>query len=892
MKKSLLALLIVCGFISKAQVYNNEWIDYSKTYYKFKVGKNGVYRIFQSVLSSAGLGSTPVEYFQLWRNGSQIPIYTSIPTGTLSNTDYIEFWGEMNDGRPDKELYRDPSYQLNAKWSLETDTAAYFLTANQNISTNLRLSSTPNNVAGNTLPTEPYFMYTLGKYFNDQINPGNAVNVGDYMYSSSYDKGEGFTSNNIALNGSLSYSFPDPLNVYASGPAPKFKIAVAGNAINARRYNVKINSDSIVGNEVDFFNFSVDSSTFNLSTLASNSATVNISNLTQCITPPDCPVYDAFVVAQFEITYPRKFDFGGKTNFEFNLPANPSGNFLQITNFSYGSVPPVLYDLSNGATYVADMTAAPMLQFVLQPSAVDRRLILVSEDPALINNVTSMQTRNFVNYTAAPYQGDYIIISNPIIYGSGGSNPVDDYRQYRSSAAGGGFNAKVYDINEIIDQFGFGIKQSSAALRDFIYYARTKYAVSPKFIFIIGKGVNYMHERWYETNPAISLLNIVPSFGWPSSDILLTADQGSSYPTVPIGRLSAINSSDVALYLKKVKDYEQAQATGSPYIQDKAWMKNVVHMVGTSDGLLKTLLDEYMNNYRDIIIDTLFGAKVTTFSKNTVSDVEQINSTALQNLFTQGISLITYFGHSSSTTLEFNLDNPANYNNFAKYPMFVGLGCNAGNFFNFNLTRLQTNETISEKYVLAPDRGTIGFIASTHFGIVHYLDIWSNRFYNEITNTSYGKTIGEQMKIAAEDVFGFTSQDDFYARCNVEETELHGDPAIRLNNFKKPDYVIEDSMLKVTPDFISVGDRTFKVKASFINMGRAVNKNIVVEVKRTYPNKSIAVVARDTIPGIRFMDSVTFNIPINPIRDKGINKITVTVDADNVVDELYETNNS
>jgi hypothetical protein len=193
MKKLLLGLMLITGFIAKAQVYNNEWIDYSKTYYKFKVGKTGLYRISQTVLSSSGLASTPAEHFQLWRNGKQIPIYTSVATGSFTASDYIEFWGEMNDGKPDRELYRDPNWQLNDKWSLETDTASYFLTVNTNVSANLRLASTANNVSGTTLTPDAYFMHTVGKYFKDRLNPGYAVNVGEYLYSSSYDKGEGYT---------------------------------------------------------------------------------------------------------------------------------------------------------------------------------------------------------------------------------------------------------------------------------------------------------------------------------------------------------------------------------------------------------------------------------------------------------------------------------------------------------------------------------------------------------------------------------------------------------------------------------------------------------------------------------------------------------------------------
>ena len=37
MKKILFGLLITWGFVAEAQVYNNEWINYSKTYFKFKM---------------------------------------------------------------------------------------------------------------------------------------------------------------------------------------------------------------------------------------------------------------------------------------------------------------------------------------------------------------------------------------------------------------------------------------------------------------------------------------------------------------------------------------------------------------------------------------------------------------------------------------------------------------------------------------------------------------------------------------------------------------------------------------------------------------------------------------------------------------------------------------
>lgn len=901
MKKLLLGLLLMTGFIVKAQVYNNEWIDYSKTYYKFKVGKTGLYRISQSVLSSAGLGSAPAEYFQLWRNGKQIPIYTSVAAGVLSASDYIEFWGEMNDGKPDRELYRDPNWQLNDKWSLETDTSAYFLTVNTDAS-NLRLQTTANNVAGTSLTADTYFMYTTGKYFRDRLNGGYAVNVGLYLYSSSYDMGEGWTSPEITttFNTSCAPTYGKNLivfknlNVYkgASAPAPKFKIALSGNQINQRRFLAKINSDSIISNSVDFFNYTVDSTTFSVTTLNAVSDTVTVFNYSNAY-PVGCPPSDRMVIHKYEITYPHDFNFNGQSNFEFSMEANTAGNYLQITNFNRGSSVPVLYDLTNGKRYLADLTSAPMLKFVLEPSLVARSLVLVNEDAGNISSVTSLQVRNFINYTDVSNQGDYLIISNPILFaGAAGTDPVNEYKLYRSSAAGGSYTAKIYLADEIIDQFGFGIKYNPAAIRDFLRYARNRFDIAPKHVFIIGKGLTYDAQRVYESYPDINKLDLVPTFGNPASDVLFTAEPGSSEPTMSIGRLSVVSPSEVAVYLKKVKDFEQAQAMQSPLIKDKEWMKNVVHIIGVSDEALDTVLSQNMRKYKNIITEPLFGANVFTFNKTTVDAVAQISGNSIEYLINNGLSLITYFGHSSSTTLEFNLDNPENYSNYGKYPLFIGLGCNVGNFFGYTPTRLQTKATLSEKYVLATDRGSIGLIGSTHFGIVHYLDIWAERAYQQMTYKNYGRTIGEILKETAADVFKFTTQDDFYARANTEETLYHGDPAIRLNPHAKPDYVIEDSMVKVSPAFVSVADQEFKVDAQFLNIGKAIDSTIILQVERQFPDGTKVVVRRDTIPGIRYSASMSVKVPIDPIKDKGLNKIIVTVDADNTADELFENNNS
>ncbi|HYM93196.1 MAG TPA: C25 family cysteine peptidase, partial [Chitinophagaceae bacterium] len=885
MKRFLLLLLIASGLKMQAQVYNNEWIDYSKTYFKFKVGATGLYRITQPTLATIGLGSTPAENFQLWRNGKEIPLYTSVQTGPMGGSDYVEFWGEMNDGKPDNALYRQPDFQLSDKWSLQTDTAAFFLTVNTS-SANLRLSPTANTIVGSPVP-EPYFMCKVGKYWKDKINQGYAALVGDYVYSSSYDQSEGWTSSDID-SGNVNSTSQTNLYTYTGAGAPQsfFSINAGGNALNSRNFQVSINGNSILTQSMDFYGYAKVTDSFSTSFIGSGTATVNVLN--QASLQPD-----RMVIGQYEIVYPRQFNFGGAKNFSFELPANINGNYLEISNFNYNGIAPVLYDLTNGKSYIADIGNPALIKIKLLPSATNRKLILVSEDASNIQFITTFQQRNFVNIALAANQGNYLIItSSALLNGSNGTHPVDDYRAYRSSPAGGGYNAKIYLIDDLIDQFSFGIKMDPLSIRNFLMWARANFSSSIKDVLLIGKGTTYNLFRANESNPNMPLLFFIPTFGQPGSDMLLTAAPGSSRPLTPIGRISVISADEITPYLNKVKQYEQAQALSSPLIADKAWMKNVVHVVGANDPVLQSQLDLDMSHYKQIITDTFYGGKVTTFTKSSTDAVEQLTNNELSNLFQEGIGLFTYFGHSATNVLDFNISSPEQYNNPGKYPVMIVMGCNAGNFFTFNLQRLQVKETISEQFVLSDQHGAVAFIASTGLSIVQYLDIYNSKSYNAISRTKYGKTIGEILDEAINEVYNVTTENDFYARFHCEQNTLHGDPALRLYNFAKPDYVIEDPLVKVSPAFISVAQSQFTVNATMLNIGKAVSGNIVVEVKRTYPDLSTAVIERDTIPAIKYSDSLTFNIPIIPSRDKGLNRITITVDADNAIDELYENNNS
>ena len=276
MKKYFTILLLLGTLGLCAQNYNNEWIDFSKTYYKFKVGATGLYRIPQSVLLAAGLGSVPAETFQLFRNGKEVPVYTSVPTGPLGGSDYIEFWGLVNDGVPDQPLYRNAAYQHSKKLSLQTDTAVYFLTVNP--AGNLfHFTNTNGDPTGTSLPVEPFFMHKAATYFKYAVNPGFAQIVGEYVYSSSYDIGEFWASAPIYPGTPLANSQSN-LAVYTGGPDATVRFGLTGCADNKRNVQFVLNNSILADTVMDSFNDLLTERPVPVSLINSNSATVNYVN--------------------------------------------------------------------------------------------------------------------------------------------------------------------------------------------------------------------------------------------------------------------------------------------------------------------------------------------------------------------------------------------------------------------------------------------------------------------------------------------------------------------------------------------------------------------------------------------------------------------------------------
>jgi len=900
MRKLLSLLFILFALKAVSQPLNNEWIDYSKPYYKFKLGSSSLCRITQASLATVGLQNTPVEQFQLWRNGKQVPLYTTIPTGMMGANDFIEFWGKKNDGKPDKYLYKDSSFQLSDRLSLLTDTAAFFLTVNPNPTTfspNLRFTDASNIIPSSPPTPLPYFTYS--QYFDFDQGVNTYINWGFYetvdndaLYSSSYDLGEFPSSSPIQQQDSLSAPV-SPLYAANTVSAATLQAAVvgdqdqlpAGGGSTIRTVKIKFNTDNV--------NVLLDT----LTTLYPRvvSTTIPISTLTGAPTSLQVSIAatnnssDYVVCSYIKLTYQRLFNFGGQTSFFFNLPSSADSNYLQITNFSSGSVAPVLYDFTNQFRYVANTSIAGTLQFELPPSAINREFVLVNEDPSLnsINTITSFQQRNFVNYSIN--QANYLIISDSSL-GLTGNGAVSLYQQYRVST---GFNAKIYAIDQLVDQFGFGIKKNPLSVKNFIRYANRTFSKKPSYVLLLGRGMRYDDYRGNQNSPYADQLNVVPTWGWPASDALLVSPGLDPNPTIGFGRVSAVSQAEVNTYLAKVKAYE-GHSTDPQTIEARSWMKNIIHVVGGDNDGENNSFTSYVNGYKSIISGPPFGGNVTTFNKTTSTQATGATNTQLINQINSGISLLTYFGHGSNTVLDYsNLDDPTVFGNYGKYPMFLMNGCSVGDVYQYDTSRLSNLNYFSEKYLFTPSLGSIGIVCGSHFGITDKLNTYTTGFYTSLASSGYNTGVATNMQAgtaALASAYG-GNFNDYFTRTHAEEFVLEGDPAVKIYASALPDYAVEQQDIVVSPSILSVSNISFTVKAYLYNIGKVTTDSVNVLIQRVYPNGTIEVLYNQKRPYFAYEDSVIMTIPIVGSRDKGTNQIIVNIDNTQQIPEITYSNN-
>lgn len=903
LRKHIITLLLALGFIRAfAQTHSNDWIEYNVTYYKFGVAREGIYRIpFSTLNSLQGVSISTVQgsAFNLFNMGNTIPYYFNDANGNGffdDPGDFIEFYGKPNDGAFDTELYPDAAYQPNTALSLFNDTASYFLAWNT-AKPNILITNIQNNLGGTLPAKELYYMKTVRQNGTSEPQLGKPIPIpviGESVHESIFDEGEGITMprfNNEPANAVFGTVYFETANIYSGSPQQSATLNFNVISINNAQHNLSYTFNSLTLGGAQFNNFKMSNNTY---PIPLNALTTTNVFTVKALPNPQGTYVDWNAIAYAEIIYPSQFKFssssGNSSRAFINLNASSTARYIEMTDFNHRSTDPVLYDLNNNWRLTA--TQGSTLKYVLpsQGSNGTRPIFVTSQNSSDILSITSLERVSFVNFFNQNNQGDYIILTHPK-FTSDLNNYPDKYKKYRESTDGGDFTVKIVEINQLYDQFAYGIKKHPLAIRNFIDFAIDNWSIQPEHLFIIGKGREYWQQvyaqyQMVKSNAQIHAQCLVPTFGVPGSDALLTATRTSIAPRLAVGRLSVENAVDIDNYLTKVIAYERLQReTGDPYqtIAGKSPMKRIMHMAGGAGSSQQAQFQAFLKDYENIIEDTLFGADVYTFYKTSSAPIQIVQSDFIRGLIDTGVSLITFFGHSSANSFDFSIDDPDNFTNFERYPMILSNGCYTGNIYN-------PSPGISEDFVLTPDKAAIAFISTIGFSSSSGLYFYSRNFYLNMGQKNYGATVGKIMQQSVTDIENTGNSP--VNRTIAEEMTLHGDPGLSVNPHAQPDYALEQQNVSFIPSSVTVSQESFQVRVIVINLGRAVKDSIDVSVTRTFPGVNGGgeqYVQR--IRGTRFSDTLYFDIPTGSSSAFGLNHFRIKVDNAEEVAELSETNN-
>lgn len=851
--------LLLIWFLSTALTvnaqgqYGNEWIRPSQKYLKLSVTQAGVYRVsYQDIKAAdASFVQTNPATWQLFFRGREMAIrVVGEKDGVFDAQDYVEFYGEGNDGSQDSLLYR-PQKRLHPYQVLYSDVAAYFLTS-ASASVGKRIPELNNSAQG--LTPEKFHVEETVQAFTSDWTFNNLRAIEPYIQQSYFEPGEGWSGPMIGvdsvgavqlkLTGLITADWPITVNGMVNGRDNyQHQVQVLANAATTPFTTLVFQAFS--------------SQTFQT---VVNPASLQNEQLTLRFKAIKSGFPSNYSINYVKLSYPQALDMTGQTSKVFHvLPNTRLMALLTIKNAPTGSV---AYDITDKANcqYLTAQPTDGQTQVVVSETDRNRAIFVTNQ------TVQPLAIKSVRFAAVFPKTVDYVIVTHASLRQS-----ATTYAAYRASDQGGHHTPFIVETDSLYDQFNYG-ERSPLALRRFADYMRVNTAI--KNLLLVGRANSYPYT--VKTTKE----DLVPTVGYPGSDILLTAGLGTfpaNTPAIPTGRLNVIANEQVLTYLEKVKQLEASDANG-------IWRKRIIHISGGKTQPEAQSLRSAMDSFGAIFTNGLLGGQVSSFSKSQfVQEIEKINIAPLVN---DGVSLITFFGHAgpSITDMNFGYATPVE-NGFRNthYPLMVFNGCGVGEIFS-------KYNTLSTDWLLAPQKGAAVVLAHSYYSYEQSTSWYLSRLYTNLFNsaTTLGMPFGQvqqQLNQALEkETIGP------YEASVVLEMVLQGDPAVSVYPLPNPDFSFDQKGIyiqsSVAGNSIKNSD-SLRVVIPLVNLGKYVlGQSVSVALKKTTSAGPASNALRFT--SFRYRDTLVYTIR----KDANLQKIEVIIDPDKQIVELDKTNNT
>jgi len=388
---------------------------------------------------------------------------------------------------------------------------------------------------------------------------------------------------------------------------------------------------------------------------------------------------DSIIVDWFEVAYRRDYAVGTDNIFKF---APDSGARYLIDGFITNNL--IAYDISNPADVAiienpAISGAAPY-SFEFEPSAYgDTYLVLASEAGKVPLALVEDRPADLAHNASG---ADYILITHRDLgwAQNGDANRwLDDLVALREAQ---GLRVQVVDIEDIYDEFSFGIK-SPQALKDFLAYAHRNWPPpAPQYVLLVGDSTYDPKDQWGEGDdtPYLPTYLMFTDFkGETVSDQWFVTFSGDdAVADMHIGRLPAADAAQATTMVDKIIAYESA-------VNSRTWTNNLLLVADNQrpgsdyayEAAFETINEEAAALIPDAMADPFRGYlndyAAAAFLTNDIIDT--INA---------GVLMVNYAGHGATQIMAeehiFDAADVAALTNTDKLAFFVSMSCETGFF--------------------------------------------------------------------------------------------------------------------------------------------------------------------------------------------------------------------
>lgn len=413
--------------------------------------------------------------------------------------------------------------------------------------------------------------------------------------------------------------------------------------------------------------------------------------------------YTIFYVNHVRIDYSRQY-----TAVDNQVIAENNG-FRVITINGFTSSDINVFDISDPLNPIvlsnlliqADAAAAGHYQVSFKTRKPDERYLAVASDEIPSWMMMADQPSTLSDHSN---QADYVVITAG--YMKDAAQVLAGYR------AAQGHTTMVVDIEDIYDEFSYGIKNVEA-IRTFLSHAYRNWLIPPRYVLMAGDGsFDYKDNRGYGDAIVPGMLVETPEGLFITDNYFADVIDEDLVPEFVIGRVPAIDADELAAYIQKVIRYE---AFGGD------WENNVMLAADKPDegGNFIAGSNEVANIIpADISLDIIHldTLPIGTARSRFISGINE------------GRAFVNFIGHGSPNLIGddnlFSTGSLPQLDNGDMMPVFTAMTCLAGNFGYPGTDRL------NEALVLPATGGAIAMWSPSGYAFNSHSVALSKGFYS------------------------------------------------------------------------------------------------------------------------------------------------------------------